>query len=57
MKNPWIKKNPLLSIWLSGANAVFGAARGRAIGEARRQMNALMTKSAPAKKRKRKKSG
>ncbi|AZG15874.1 MULTISPECIES: hypothetical protein [Cupriavidus] len=37
MKNPWLKKNPMLSLWLSGANAVAGAARGRATSEARRQ--------------------
>ena len=28
--NPWLKKNPLLSIWLSSANAMLGAARGQA---------------------------
>lgn len=39
MKNPWMKKNPLLSMWLSGANAVAGAARGRATAEGRRQVN------------------
>ncbi len=37
MSNPWNKKNPLLSMWLSGANAVWGFARARAIVEARRQ--------------------
>lgn len=37
MKNPWLKKNPMLSMWLSGANAVAGAARGRAVAEGRRQ--------------------
>jgi len=26
MSNPWLKKNPLMSIWMSGANAVTGAA-------------------------------
>jgi hypothetical protein len=29
MKNPWTKKNPLLSMWLSGANAVAGSAEGK----------------------------
>jgi hypothetical protein len=37
MKNPWTKKNPFLSMWLSGANSVAGAARGRASAEAKRQ--------------------
>lgn len=43
MKNPWLKKNPLLSMWLSGANAVAGTARGRVMAESRRQMATLMT--------------
>ena len=33
--NPWLKKNPLLSIWLSTANAMMGAARGQAALAAR----------------------
>jgi hypothetical protein len=37
MKNPWTRKNPFLSMWLSGANGVAGAARGRASAEAKRQ--------------------
>lgn len=43
MKNPWTKKNPFLSMWLSGANAVAGAARSRATAEARRQAATMMT--------------
>jgi hypothetical protein len=37
MKNPWTRKNPFLSMWLSGANAISGAARGHAARESRRQ--------------------
>jgi len=37
MINPWTK-NPLLSLWLSSANAVWGATRGRASAELQRQM-------------------
>jgi hypothetical protein len=37
MWNLWTKKNPFMSIWLSGANAVVGSARGRMIAEAKRQ--------------------
>ena len=37
MKNPWTKKNPLMSLWLSGANAVAGRARGQAKAAATRQ--------------------
>lgn len=44
MRNPWTKKNPLLSMWLSGANAVAGSARGRVTAEAKRQAATMMTK-------------
>lgn len=43
MKNPWTKKNPFMSMWLSGANAVIGSARGRATAETKRQANVLVT--------------
>lgn len=36
------RKNPFLSLWLSGANAVFGAARGQITHEMRRQTNATV---------------
>ena len=42
MANPWTKKNPLLSMWLSGANAVAGKARGAATAEAKRQQTGLV---------------
>ena len=35
MRNPWLKKNPFLSMWLSGANAVAGSARGHAMRQAK----------------------
>lgn len=44
MKNPWMKKNPLLSMWLSGANAAAGYTRGRATAAAKRQARAAMSK-------------
>lgn len=44
MKNPWIKKNPLLSMWLSGANAVAGSIRGSATAAAKRQARSAMNK-------------
>ncbi len=37
MKNPWLKKNPFMSMWLSGANAVAGSARGHATAAVKRQ--------------------
>jgi hypothetical protein len=54
--NPFTKKNPLLSVWLSAANAWAGAARGFAAAEMRRQQKAAakaMTR-APAKGKRRK---
>jgi hypothetical protein len=43
MRNPWIKKNPFLSMWLSAANSVAGSARGRAAAEAKRQAATMMS--------------
>jgi len=37
VSNPWTKKNPLMSMWLSSANRVVGAARAQATGAAKRQ--------------------
>lgn len=39
------RKNPFMSLWLSGANKVGGAARGHFLAEARRQQ-AEMTRAA-----------
>jgi hypothetical protein len=44
VKNPWGKKNPFLSMWLSGANAIAGAARSRVSAEAKRQASAAITR-------------
>lgn len=43
MSNPWMKKNPWLSLWLSGANAVAGAARGHAAAQAQAQARRTAT--------------
>jgi hypothetical protein len=40
--NPWGKKNPFLSMWLSGANAVFGATRNQMTAAMHRQTNAAI---------------
>ena len=37
MKNPWLKKNPLMSLWLSGAHKVASAARGQAAAAIKRE--------------------
>ena len=41
MANPWLKKNPLMSMWFSAANAAAGRARSAASAEAGRQQAAL----------------
>ena len=30
MSNPWLKKNPFMSMWMSGANSIAGSMRGHA---------------------------
>jgi hypothetical protein len=37
MSNPWLKKNPFMSMWLSGANSLANSTRGRIAGEVKRQ--------------------
>jgi hypothetical protein len=39
MSNPWLKKNPFMSMWLSGANKIAGTARSRVAAEAKRQIS------------------
>lgn len=48
MKNPWVSRNPFLSMWLSGVNSVLGAARGHAMNHARRQQTAVMNEASRA---------
>jgi len=43
MRNPWGKKNPFMSIWLSEANRMLNATRGRATSEAHRHAAHLMS--------------
>jgi hypothetical protein len=40
-----VGKNPFLSLWLSGANRVLGAARGHAMNEMRRQQGIALRKA------------
>lgn len=58
MANPWLKKNPFMSMWLSTANRVAGTLRGQTTAQARRQVNAVIAESisppAPKAKRRRK---
>jgi hypothetical protein len=54
MANPMTKKNPLLSIWLSAANAWAGAARGHLAAALRRQQAAVLRAATRPMARKRK---
>lgn len=45
MSNPWLKKNPLMSLWLSAANRVAGSVRGQATAQAKRQVKAAVTEA------------
>jgi hypothetical protein len=52
MANPWLKKNPFLSMWLSTANRVAGTMRAQATAQAKRNLKATVAeaKAAPAAK-------
>ena len=41
MANSWLKKNPFMSLWLSGANAAAGGVRSLASAEASKQQAEL----------------
>jgi hypothetical protein len=45
MVNPWLKKNPFMSMWLSAAHSVANTARGQMASNAKRQTNAAITKA------------
>lgn len=45
MSNPWLKKNPFMSMWLSGANSVANSARGTMTAAAKRQSKAAATQA------------
>jgi len=45
MANPWMMKNPVVSLWLTAANRVASILRGHATVEARRQLNAMIAES------------
>jgi len=43
--NPWLKKNPLMSMWLSAANAAAGSLRAQAVDHLKRQAATTMTRA------------
>ena len=55
MRNPWLSKNPAMSLFLSAANAWIGAARGHVSNAVKRQIGAA-TKSAALKRKRRRRS-
>ncbi len=42
VRNPWLTKNPFMSLWLSGANKVAGAAKGQVMAAGRKQQQAVV---------------
>ena len=48
MSNPWLKKNPFMSLWRSGANKVMGSARGQATATATATVKREANKAAAA---------
>ncbi len=46
MANPWTKKNPFLSLWLSGANKMASQARGQTRAETTKQQSAWTRQAA-----------
>jgi len=45
MPNPWLKKNPFMSMWLSEANRIAATLRAQATAQVKRQMSAAVTKA------------
>jgi hypothetical protein len=43
MSNPWLKKNPFMSIWLTAASRIAGSVRGQATAHVGRQVTAAVT--------------
>ncbi len=56
MRNPWLKRNPALSMFLSATNAWFGAARGQAGNAIKRQQTAAVKGAMLPKKNRRQRS-
>ena len=45
MPNPWLKKNPFMSLWLSTANRIAGSVRGQAAAQVKRQVKTAATEA------------
>jgi len=47
MRNPWLSRNPWMSLWMSGANTVFHTWRAHAVNAASRTLRAQVNATAP----------
>lgn len=45
MSNPWLKKNPFMSMWMSAAHRIAGTLRGQATAQVKRQVRAAVTEA------------
>ena len=45
MTNPWLKKNPFMSMWLSAFNTAANTVRGHAISQTKRQAAVATTQA------------
>jgi len=43
MRNPWRKKNPLMGMWMSGANAIVSALQRQVVAQAKRHTTAAIS--------------
>ena len=46
MTNPWLKKNPFMSLWLSTANRTAGLIRGQATAQLKKQVKTAASEAA-----------
>ena len=45
MSNPWLKKNPFMSMWLSAAHSTANAARSRIAAEVKRESSVALAQA------------
>lgn len=57
MSNPWLKKNPFMSMWLSSFNQVAGTMRSQATAQAKRQITTAVNKATKPKPKPKPKKG
>ena len=48
MTNPWLKKNPFMSMWMSAANQAVNRARGQVTAAVRRETKKAAAEAAAA---------